>query len=882
MLSAGTRLGPYEIVAPIGAGGMGEIFRARDTRLDRSVAIKILPAEFAQDAQLKLRLEREAKTISQLNHPNICTLYDVGHENGTDYLVMELCEGESLADKLSRGPLPIAQVLRYAIQITDALDKAHKHGIVHRDLKPANIMVTPTSAKLLDFGLAKNAGGVVVPAFSGATEHKPLTAEGTIVGTFQYMAPEQLEGAEADARTDIFALGTLLYEMATGKRAFDGKTKTSLIAAIINRDPPPISQFQPLTPPAFERVVKTCLAKDPEDRWQTAHDVLLQLRWIEEAGSQAGVAAPVIARRKHRESLSWTVAALLLLATAAFAALWYRAISRKPLRVETSIVAPDTIRVLGSYVSPDGRTVAFTARHEGRSQLWIRPLDKSAPVVLPGTDNASFPFWSPDSRTLAFFADGKLKRIDVVGGPAQTITDAASGRGGTWNSDGVIVFAPTDREALRRVSAAGGKSVPVTRLEAREYTHRFPSFLPDGKHFFFLNQTLSSGTDRGHIFVGDLEGMTPKPLVAANSTAMYSPPGYLLFCRERSLIAQPFDARRLTLSGDAVSVADSVSTNQLNGYANFSVSNNGVVALRRGPSISESRLFWFDRSGKQLAVVGQPGEFVRPRLSHDQRRVAVEVGDMGGRSPDIWVRDLARDTASRFTFNDTFDTGPVWSPDDRDIAYAYESPDDGSRSLVHKISTGAGPQEILYPSREAASLLPTDWSRDGRFILFHQVISRTGTNLDIWIYSLSDKKAFPFLATNFREWQAQFSPDGKWVAYTSDESGSPEIFIQSFPVTGAKWQISTAGGAVPRWRSDGKELFYMGADSRLFSVPIHRSADTLEPGTPVPLFPTRPRPGGLSYDVSSDGKRFLINTVEQDETQEPITLVQNWWAALPK
>ncbi|HEY8847820.1 MAG TPA: protein kinase, partial [Thermoanaerobaculia bacterium] len=582
-------------------------WRGRDTRLERSVAIKILTAEFAQNPQFKLRFEREARTISQLNHPNICTLYDVGE----NYLVMELLEGESLADRLTKGPLPLEQVLRYGTQIADALDKAHRAGIIHRDLKPGNIMLTKSGAKLLDFGLAKSGAPIDL---DGATQHRPLTQEGTILGTFQYMAPEQLEGEEADARTDIFGFGTVLYEMATGHRAFEGKTKTSLIAAIVSGEPKPMSQIQPLTPPALEHVVRKCLTKDRDDRWQSAHDIAEELRWIGEAGSQAGAAVPLTIRRKSQERIAW-ITALVLTAIVA-AALGLRRPRPEPA-ITSSITAPLHAPFeffAQAALSPDGNSIAFVAHGKSGLSLWIRPIDRNEPRMLPGTQGGRRPFWSPDGRSLGFFGDGKVKRIAVAGGPPQVICDVGGPfGGGAWNRHDVIVFSGADTGPLYRVDAHGGKPQPVTKLGAREEAHRWPQFLPDDEHFIFLGD--AARTEDHHIKVGSLGDGSSRDLMQAVTNAIYAEPDQLLFVRDGSLLAQPFNARSLTLDGEPRVVAEHLVENGLHHYE-FSASANGRLTYRSASP--DAQLAWVDRTGKVIETVGEPRRFGTFCISPDQ------------------------------------------------------------------------------------------------------------------------------------------------------------------------------------------------------------------------------------------------------------------------
>jgi len=889
-LSAGTRLGPYEILASVGAGGMGEVYKARDTRLDRTVAVKVLPSHLSDNPEVRQRFDREARTISSLSHPHICALHDVGHQDGVDYLVMEFLEGETLTDRLSRGALPPEQVLRYGIEIADALDKAHRQGVVHRDLKPGNIMLTKSGVKLVDFGLAKallpSPGGrgdggegiSILPTQAGLN----LTQEGTILGTFQYMAPEQLEGEEADARSDIFAFGTVLYEMATGQKAFSGKSQASLIASILSAEPPAISVVQPMTPPALDRVVKTCLAKDSDDRWQTAHDVMLQLKWIAEGGSLAGVPAPLVARRRSRERLAWGVAAVLALATGALALALLARPRAVPRLVRSSLLAPEktTYHFVSDgagppALSPDGLQIAFTARDSSaKRSLWVRSLDSLAARELAGTEGAMYPFWSTDGRHLGFFAGGKLKKIEAAGGPALALCDAADARGGTWNREGVILFEPHFREPLFRISANGGKVAAVTKFDEsrRETTHRFPLFLPDGKHFLYEAASHTVGTDSElhAIYFGSLDGTPPKHVVNARSKPAYAA-GHLLFVRQKTLMAQPLDPGSGKLSGEAFPIVGNVQEDPGFYTAVFTVSDNGVLAYQQaGGSVDQYQLAWFDRGGKKLEELSAKGNLWAPRLSHDGRRVVFSIGDPG----DLWLEDLSRRVATRITFDPADDNNPTWSPDDSRIYFL--SMRTGGGDIYGKPSSGTGSDELAFSSGSVKT--PASFSPDGRTLLFSALNPKTKWDLEL--LSLPERKVTTFLKTDFDENLGDFSPDGRWIAYASNESGRYEVYVQPFPGPGGKWQISTSGGSMPVWRRDGKEIFYLAADRKLMTVPV-RTGDAFEPGTPVALFEARLKDDpDRHYDVSADGKRFLLTTPLGDETAPPITLVQNWTALL--
>jgi eukaryotic-like serine/threonine-protein kinase len=884
-LSSSTRLGPYEIRAPLGAGGMGEVYRARDTRLDRTVAIKVLPSHLSGNDEFRQRFEREARAVSSLNHPHICTLYDVGHQDGIDYLVMEFIEGESLADRLAKGALPAEQVLRYAIQIADALDKAHRASIVHRDLKPGNIMLTKSGAKLLDFGLAKLQGsgsGLVSGLTSLPTERHSLTGEGTILGTFQYMAPEQLEGKEADHRSDIFAFGAVVYEMATGKKAFTGKSQASLISAIMASEPPSISTTQPMSPPGLDRVVKTCLAKDPDDRWQTAHDVMLELKWIVEGGSQTGAPAAAPALRKNRERLAWIAAALLglgLLVSLPFtlAHFGHGPVDVRALRFDVPLPEKAT---LGSIaLSPDGQRLAFVAADSlGKGVLYLRPLDSLNTQPLPGTDGASHPFWSPDSRFIGFFAQGKLKKIEAAGGPPQALCNAPQGRGGTWNRDGVIVFAPNPVDGLYRVSAAGGEPSPLTTPDQsrQETSDRWPQFLPDGRSFLYF--TLSGAPATQGIYAGSLDSKETKRLLGTDSSAVYASPGYLLFRREGTLMAQAFDPKKLNLTGEPFSIAEHVGAGPY--YTYLTISENGVLAYHSGDP-AKTQLVWFDRGGKQLGVIGSPGDYFDPALSPDGKRIAFDSIDPQTSNRDLWVLELTRGTTSRLTVDPAGDWFPVWSPDSSRIVFS--SGRGGIYDLYQKAASGAGSDGLLLKSSN--SKFPIDWSMDGRFILYDSYDAKS--KADIWVLPLEgDRQPFPFLQTEFNEQQARFSPNGKWVAYTSDESGTTQVYVQSFPISGSKWQVSTGGGDQPRWWRDGQELFYLAADGKLMTVAV-KAETVFEAGITKPLFEMHsPTVAGIpfqnSYAVTADGQRFLVRSAMEQTTSTAITVLVNWTAELKR
>ncbi|MBI3450418.1 MAG: serine/threonine-protein kinase, partial [Acidobacteria bacterium] len=882
-IAPGSRLGPYEIDSPLGAGGMGEVYRAKDTRLDRSVAIKVLPGNVSKNPEMKERFEREARAVSSLNHPNICTLYDVGVEDGTAYLVMELIEGETLAARLAKGALPTEEVLRYATQVADALDRAHRSGIVHRDLKPGNIMITKPGAKLLDFGLARTVGLGGAPGSQSLspTMSHPLTAEGTILGTFQYMAPEQLEGKEADARSDIFAFGAVLYEMVTGKRAFDARSQALLISAIMTTDPPPLSIAAPMAPPAFERVVRQCLAKDPDDRWQSAGDLKRELAWIANAGSQAGVPAPVVAQRKKSARTSWAVAAVAVVALAGvlpFAiATWRR--TAEPLPVyRFSVTAPEK-RVLGSgfALSPDGRLLALTAIAGGRASLWLRPLDAVEPKPLAETEGATLPFWSPDGRRLGFFAAGKLRWADVGTGSVQAVCDVTEGRGASWTRDGRILLAQSTTSPIVVVSENGGAPTPVTRLggASGENSHRWPQILPDGKHFLFLSR--GSQRENGRILVGSLDGGEPVELLRGVSSVQYVSPGYLFYIRERALIAQPFDADRRQVTGEPrvlASEAIAYGEEGPTGYGAFSVGAQGVLAYQVGAG-AQRQIQWFDRTGMKLGDVGPIGFYDDPSLALDGARVAVTRTESTGATSDIWLLEMARGVFTRLTFNPAADISPVLSP--RADRVAYSSNRSGHWDMYWRLASGAGEEQLLVPTE--TGVFADDWSRDGRLILYER--TDPNTDSDLWIVDVGgDRKSRPFLTSPSTEVQGQFSPDAKFVSYTSIDSGHPEVFVQTLPPSGGKWQISNAGGSWSSWRADGKEIYYAEPDLGLMAVSVDTSSG-FTAGIPRRLF-TLPLPNvgfgnsRTQYGVTADGQKFLVNASATDLKPSTITVVLNW------
>ena len=877
-LAPGARLGPYEMIASVGAGGMGQVYKARDTRLDRTVAVKILPPFLAHDPQLRQRFDREARTVAALNHPHIGVLHDIGEQDGIAYIVMEYLEGETLASRLARGPLPPDEVIRYGTEIADALDRAHRHGVIHRDLKPANIMLTRTGAKLLDFGLARPPVENVFSSETRAPGNTPITQAGVLVGTLQYMAPEQLEAGAVDARTDIFALGAVLYEMCTGERAFPGENQASIIASIIGRQPPLPSTRQPQLPPALDHIIWRALAKSPDDRWQTARDVYLELR-------SRGI-APVPAAQTRPAASGWLIGGLVLLGAVAGALL--TSYTREPeaaaAPVRAMLPPPDQMlyQLTGDFagppaVSPDGRMVVFAAIDAiGRRQLWLRHLASVEAEALPGTQNATFPFWAPDNRAVGFFADGKLKRIDLNAGSALTLCEAPSGRGGTWNAQGAILFTPSVLGGLQQVPAGGGSPTPVTSTEGTPYSsHRWAQFLPDGRHFLYLGVLQQEGRDQSVVFLGSLSGRSPQQVLRSRSQAAYVD-GRLLFVRDRTLWAQPFDAASETLSGAPMALAHDVLEDPTIWRASFSAADSGTLIYQAG--VAGTSLTLYDRDGHEVGTVGERGIIFDVNIAPDGTHVAINRGDPA----DIWVYELGRGTSLRLTFDVRNETLPVWSPDSQRLLF-NQVQRDGLMAVLEIPATGGAARQVIPPG----TLAVTDWSPDGRVMLLRdgELMMSPG---DIWAKPL-DGEARPLLQTPFAEFHTRFSPDGRRVAYVSNESGRDEVYVMPFalPAQGApppqaagdRVRVSTGGGVLPRWRRDGRELYYLSPDLQLMAATISAAADRFQVERVAPLFSLNPKPVGWVYDVMPDGQRFLVNSLG-DEGRRPLALITDWRASL--
>jgi len=888
-LTSGTKLGPYEIQSLLGVGGMGEVYRARDARLDRTVAVKILTQGVADIPEVRQRFEREARAVSSLNHPHICALYDVGHHEGIDYLVMEFIEGETLAARIEKGPMPMADLLRYASQIADALDKAHRKGIVHRDLKPGNVMLTKSGVKLLDFGLAK--GGEILQGdiASSPTVSRALTTRGTIVGTIQYMSPEQLEGKEVDARSDIFSFGAVLYEMATGKKAFEATSQASLIASILKEEPRPMRELQPTMPLLLERAVKTCLAKDPDERPQNAHDLKLEIDWIQESSAilEIGKLGGERAQARSKGPVIFLAASLSALAAATVLAFLYWPQKSRVDRLEFPLAIQEDVGHLA--LSPDGCMLAFVTHNEssGANMLSVQRIGSSGVSVLPGTEGASYPFWSPDDTFVAFFADGKLKKIAVSGGVPQVLASASFGRGGSWGRRGVIVYSPQAGGWLWKVNADGSNPAPLTDkifVATKEFSHRWPLFLPDGEHFLFVVASLTNSGDDA-IYVSSLAAGGKALVVHSHANPGYAN-GYLFYVDEkRSLRAARFDVSRGTTSGELQTVADRVGYQPAVQWAAFAVAENGNVVYNPTVGAGLSVLTWYDRAGKELGHLGDVGLIANPTLSPDNSRVAVDVSDAKANDVNIWLSDLKHGTSSRFTFDPAEDNSAVWSRDGTWIAHRSTQ---ATATQIHiKQTQGLQPAKSIFAfdgARATDDIAPNSWSLDGEDLLCTWQPTEGGLHLALVL--VSDAKLSPFHLTNFDETNGQISPDGKWVAYTSNETGDWEIYVTTFPTAVGERQVSRGGGTEPRWRGDGKEIFYIGAGNTFMAVPVSVEG-AFSAGNPTPLFRAWLRShvsstDSFSYDVTKDGQRFLVNSYAKPSQVVPLHVVLNATAGLAK
>ena len=873
---------------------MGEVYRARDTRLERTVAIKIL-SQLSSDSGHRQRFEREAKAISGLNHPHICVLHDIGHEDGIDYLVMECLEGDTLAKRLEKGPLPLEQVLKYGAQIADALDKAHRAGIVHRDLKPQNIMLTASGAKLLDFGLAKATSSVVdLAAITVTKAESPITEQGTIVGTFQYMSPEQVEGRELDGRSDIFSLGAVLYEMVTGQRAFEGKTRLSVASAILEKEPPPLTTVKPLTPPALDHAIRSCLAKDPEDRWQAARDLSHELKWVGEAGSQPG--APSADRRGTGTLRIALAIAAILLATLGLLSLAYfksRGTSSLPLVVRSSLLPPagTQFNAFDSWlpaVSADGTHVVYPVWDGHGKRLWLRAInDTGEGKALPGTEDGSFPFWSPDGHSIGFFADEKLKRIDIEGNLVQVLCDTPIPRGGTWSHDGVILFTPSTSKAIYQIPANGGTPRQVTELNVTrgEQSHRWPVFLADGKHFLFFVRSEQQPEIAG-IYAGSLDSKDYHLVVKGTMGHAFEAHGALVYVRDGAVFAQRFDEEKLATAGEPVALPDRVAFNPENTSVLLSVSPAGVMVYYPPAPGGPLTLTWYDRDGKRESI--DSGNFLQSMaLSPDGSQVVVSILNSNGMGSDLWNLDLARGTKIRLTSGPGIKREPVWQPDGQ--AVLYFAGFTGSPGQIYRIkSDGSGTSEVVLKSDDSLDT-PRSVCRDGNYLAFgRNPVGSAGPALERAAASIlpltGDRKPFPLIASQFGNLLPVFSPDCKWVAYVSIETGQREVYVTHFPDASHRYRVSTQGGTLPRWSGDGKELFYAARNS-ILAVSVDEKPDSISLGTPHTIISAASYGAAAPvnfYDVTADGKRFLMTEANSPKGPVPLTLVTNWDSALKK
>jgi eukaryotic-like serine/threonine-protein kinase len=884
-LAIGTRIGVYEVVAPLGAGGMGEVYRASDTKLGRDVAIKVLPASFAADPERLARLEREARLLASLNHPNIGAIYGVEESGGATALVLELVEGETLSALIARSPrgLPIAEAVGIARQIADALDVAHERGIVHRDLKPANIVLTPGgTVKVLDFGLAKWSGGAA--GWDDSVTHSPTvigpTAQGMLLGTAPYMSPEQARGKVVDKRTDIWAFGCVLYEMLAGRRAFEGDTTTDALARILEREPE-WSALPASTPVAVRRLLARCLDKDPRRRLRDIADARAELDDDSIAGPAPKAAPP---RRRKAAAVLATLAILLVAVGVVAGTLWRRAPTIRPRPAQFTFGAPDGERLdLGAAIpSPDGSRVAFIAISEsGGRALWIRRVDSVAAHRVAGTEEIDGPpFWSPDSRFLGFFAQGKLKKIDPSGGPALNVASVQSNLGATWGANNIIVVAPVNRTVLHRVPAAGGTPEPFTTLNAdrKENSHRWPHFLPDGRHFLFTAR--SDVKENNLIYVGSVDSKDVKALVAVQSNAVYVSPGYLVYAREGTLMAQRFDVGTRSLVGDAMPVAASVGHNTASSSAAFGASVDGSVLTYRPAITRGGQVAWYDRSGRQGPPLGPERAYAEVRLAPNEKQATVVIADPDSGNRDIWLLDLANGNLTRLTTNPANDWQVAWTPDSREIAFAS---DRNGPSSVYRKPIDAVDEELLLriPGRGA---FPKDWSADGRLLTLG---IDGGTELaGIWGLSLAgDRKPFPLGRSGVREYDPRLSRDGRLIAFESDETGATEIYVAPFAKTGRR-RVSTGGGTQPRWKADGREVFFTTMTGDVMSAAV-KGSEPLEIAPPVRLFQGcggSPASGPAIigqrwFEVAADGNRFLL-ACAAGGAASPIVVSVDWTASL--
>ena len=901
-VSAKSNISHYRIIAKIGAGGMGEVYRARDERLDRDVAIKLLPQDVAADEGRLRRFEQEAKATSALNHPNILTVYDIGEHNGASFIVSELLEGEELRDRLTEGPIPLRKTIDYAQQIVSGLAAAHERGVTHRDLKPENLFITRDDrVKILDFGLAKlREQPTSIGQGSEDATKKALTDPGVVMGTVGYMSPEQVRGQTVDHRSDIFSFGVILYEMLSGRRAFEGESVIETMHSILKEDVPDLDASAMRVPPAVEKLMRRCLEKKPDHRFHSAHDLGFALDAVASPTSSSGSGLTIAARSIDGPSAGagdwkryalWGAAALLLISTVVLAFLYAKRELPTAQTMRFSIAPPDkNYFVSGFALSPDGQSLAFVTRGpSGDTSLWIRSLASVDARQLGGTEDASFPFWSPDGKSIGFFAGGKLRKVDAAGGPPISLADAtADPRGGTWMPDGTIIFAPNTLTPLQRVPAAGGKVSDLTTLNAEigQTSHRWPSMLPDGKSFLYFGRGLV--VERQGVYVASIDNPEPTFLVPSPVSGSYTEVdgnGYLLFVREGTLMMQRFDASNRALSGEATPLIEDILSfpGEVGPTAYTAVSAvAGNLVFRTGDQ-QTTRLTWYDRAGKLIEAINEPAGYHEPSISKDGGKVLYGRNE-GESQQDVFLHDLVRGSRTRLTFDAASDSTGVLSPDETSVVFFSNRGE--TQGIYRKSTSGAGNDEPLWLDARSGTF-PDSWSRDGKYI----VCDKNGgprTKVDLWILPTTPgEQPFPYLATEFEEAHAQFSPDGRWIAYTSNESGRAEVYVQSFPIGGGKWQVSTTGGDQAQWRSDGKELLYIAADNSLMTVAVSTSDSGIDVGRPTNLFAALIPGGGLTDDrnhfaVSPDGQRILLNNLVDTTFQQPLTLVLNWSREIQK